>query len=196
MTKLSKDFYLRNDVVEIARDLIGKRLVTNINGNLTSGIIVETEAYSGRNDKACHANEGKLTNRTSIMFEEGAKAYVYLCYGIHHLFNIVTNQKGLADAVLIRAVQPDSGLELMQERRNHPKSKFRIGAGPGCLSQALGITTSHYGTDLLGNEIWLEETDYKTTNIKSSPRIGVDYAGDDAFLEWRFFIEGNKLVSK
>ena len=144
MKKLDRSFYLRDNVVAIAKELIGKRLCTNIDGVITSGIIVETEAYSGRNDKACHANNGKLTKRTSVMFEEGGLAYVYLCYGIHNLFNIVTNTKGNADAVLIRAIEPDSCFELMNERRNFPKRKYSVGSGPGCVSQALGINQMHY----------------------------------------------------
>ncbi|MEX2590653.1 MAG: DNA-3-methyladenine glycosylase [Chitinophagales bacterium] len=195
MTKLSRDFYLRDNVVQIARELLGKRIVSNINGQLSSGIIVETEAYSGKNDKACHANAGKLTKRTSVMFEAGGKAYVYLCYGIHHLFNIVTNHEGNADAVLIRAIQPDQGLEIMQERRNFPKPEYRISSGPGCLSQALGIRRSHNKTDLTQNEIWLEESNIEVGSIISSPRIGVDYAGEDAALEWRFYMKNNPWVS-
>lgn len=194
MKKLDSSFYQRNDVVLIAKELLGKRLCTNINGALTSGIIVETEAYSGRNDQACHANNGKLTKRTSIMFEEGGLAYVYLCYGIHNLFNIVTNTKGNADAVLIRAIEPDSGFEQMNERRNFPKRKYAVGSGPGCVSQALGINQKHYGTSLLGENIWIEKG-RQINEVQSSPRIGVDYAGEDALKEWRFYIEGDPWVS-
>lgn len=194
MKKLDSSFYQRNDVVSIAKELLGKRLCTNINGALTSGIIVETEAYSGRNDKACHANNGKLTKRTSVMFEEGGLAYVYLCYGIHNLFNIVTNTKGNADAVLIRAIEPDSGLNLMNERRGFPKRKYAVGSGPGCLSQALGIDQAHYGISLMDKTIWVEKG-RQINELQSSPRVGVGYAGKDALKPWRFYEKGNPWVS-
>lgn len=194
MKKLERDFYIRDNVVLIAQNFIGKKICTKINGKLTSGIIVETEAYSGANDKACHANNGKRTKRTEIMFGTGGYAYVYLCYGIHNLFNIVTNTDGNADAVLIRAIEPVDGIQLMNERRNFPKDEYKLTSGPGCVSQALGINQAHYGMDLLGTEIWLE--DYiKPESIHSSPRIGVDYAGEDACKEWRFYLKDNPWVS-
>lgn len=195
MKKLSRDFYTQPNVVEIARDLIGKKLVTNINNEVSAGIIVETEAYSGKNDKACHAHMQKKTKRTQVMFELGGHAYVYLCYGIHNLFNIVTNIKGQADAVLIRAIKPLEGFEIMNKRRNQPKPKYRISSGPGCLSEALGINRNHYGLDLTGKQIWIEESDYALKKIQSSPRIGVDYAGEDAKLPWRFYEKDNPWVS-
>lgn len=195
---LSDNFYRRDDVVQISRELLGKVLCTQINGKrLTSGIITETEAYRGRDDKACHAH-GKRTKRTEIMYHEGGKAYVYLCYGIHHLFNIVTNAEGIADAILIRSIKPVDGLELMQERRGKEKITPALTAGPGRLSQSLGITTDYYGLDLTARRtIWIEDRGDTIRNkkIKSSPRIGVDYAGEDAKRPWRFFIEGSKWVS-
>ncbi len=195
--KLPLNFYQRDDVVLIAKELLGKVLCTNINGVLTKGIIVETEAYNGRSDKACHAHFAGKTNRTKIMYERGGLAYVYLCYGIHHLFNIVTNKKGLADAVLIRGIEPIEGVELILKRRNKKKLERSVGGGPGIASQALGILTDHYGTDLLEDLIWIEDHEkiLQSDEIIASPRVGVDYAGEDALLPWRFRIKDNGLTS-
>ncbi len=192
--KLPRSFYLREDVVEIAKDLLGKLLVTSMDGILTAGKIVETEAYRGRGDKACHANE-KRTPRTEIMYGQGGYAYVYLCYGIHHLFNVVTNVDGIADAVLIRALEPIEGIEMMRNRRSFTKSKLT--SGPGILSQSLGIHTKMSGTDLNSDQIWIgRDLNEKPINIQSGKRIGVEYAGEDALKPWRFIIEGNEYVSK
>jgi DNA-3-methyladenine glycosylase len=195
--KLTKDFYTRNDVVAIAQELLGKKLLTKINGKITSGIIVETEAYRGWGDKACHANENRKTKRTEIFYEEGGVAYVYLCYGIHHLFNIITNEKDKADAVLIRAIEPVEGMDVILKRRNFTHTKYNLTAGPGALSQALGITTNHYGMDLQGTKIWLEEhANISSKKIIASPRVGVGYAGNDALLPWRFRIKDNLWTSR
>lgn len=197
-TILPYSFYRRDDVVQISRDLIGKVLCTNVDGSvLTSGIITETEAYRGRDDKACHAH-GKRTKRTEVMYHDGGKAYVYLCYGIHHLFNIVTNIEGLADAVLIRAIEPLEGVDLMLERRGKEASSPELTAGPGRLSQALGITTDYYGADLSNKSmLWIEDRGRTVldTQIESTPRIGVDYAGEDAKRPWRFHLKDSKWVS-
>lgn len=195
--RLSKEFYRRKDVVQISRDLIGKILCTRINGApLTSGIITETEAYCGRNDKASHAFE-KRTKRTEIMYKSGGIAYVYLCYGIHHLFNIVTNKEEWADAVLVRAIQPVDGEELMLERRGINSVSPKLTAGPGRLSQALGITTDYNGEDLTGNTLWIEDRGHSISGeeIQSSPRIGVEYAGKDARRLWRFYLKDSNWVS-
>lgn len=197
-SKLPLSFYCRADVVEISRQLIGKVLCTKVGESpLTSGIIVETEAYCGRNDKACHANNSR-TERTEIMYQEGGVAYIYLCYGIHHLFNVVTNINGLADAVLIRAIEPVDGKNKMLERRSRKDITPALTAGPGRLTQALGITTDLYGTDLRGDTIWIEDRSVQITKekIKAVPRIGVDYAGEHAKRPWRFYIKDNKWVSK
>ena len=192
--KLPRSFYLREDVVEIAKDLLGKILVTNMEGVLTAGKIVETEAYCGRGDKACHAN-GKRTPRTEIMYGEGGHAYVYLCYGIHHLFNVVTNVEDMADAVLVRALEPIEGIDTMRSRRNFTKSK--LSSGPGTLSQALGIHTKMTGTDLTSDQLWIgKEMNEQPFNILTDTRIGVDYAEEDALKPWRFVIAENKYVSK
>jgi DNA-3-methyladenine glycosylase len=195
---LPLSFYTRPDVVQIARELIGKYLCTRINGVLTVGKIVETEAYSGEHDRACHAHGGKRTPRTGIMYQEGGVAYVYLIYGLYALFNVITNQEGKADAVLIRAVEPVTGIPEMLLRRSHARLSPRLTAGPGVLTKALGITTRHYGTALSGDLIWLEDRQAALAagQILASPRVGVDYAGADAALPWRFRLLGSPWTSK
>lgn len=194
--KLPKTFYTRDNVVSIARDLIGKLLVTDHNGIITVGRIVETEAYNGRKDKACHAFL-KRTKRTEVMYKAGGIAYVYLCYGIHHLFNIVTNKEGYADAVLIRALEPLKGIEIMKSRRNLENVKF-LTSGPGKLSSAMRIRKEDTGTDLTGNYIWIgsDAIQENPENIEVDRRINVDYAEEDALLPWRFFIKNSPFVSK
>lgn len=197
--KLSPSFYRRPDVVSIARDLVGKVLCTQIgNAPLTSGIITETEAYCGREDKACHANNNTRTDRTETMYQPGGIAYIYLCYGIHHLFNVVTNVEGMADAVLIRAIQPLDGKDVMLERRGKQNVKPTLTAGPGRLTQALGITTDWDGTILTENRIWIED---RAIGLSAAPfiateRVGVDYADEDAKLPWRFYPQNSSWVSK
>jgi DNA-3-methyladenine glycosylase len=192
--KLPNSFYQRQNVTTIAKELIGKVLVTNVNNKLTSGIIVETEAYSYK-ERGCHAFKG-MTPRNKVMFEEGGVTYVYLCYGIHHLFNVVTNQKDKADAVLIRALEPLVGQSIMQERMK-TKSLNKITSGPGKLTKALGIDRNHNGLFLQNHEIWIEEGSSRVLakSILASPRIGIDYAGEDAKLPWRFMLKGSEWVS-
>ncbi|ALI99470.1 DNA-3-methyladenine glycosylase [Rufibacter tibetensis] len=196
--KLTQDFFTRPDSVTIARDLIGKHFFSSFDGVLTGGMIVETEAYSGLNDAACHAHLGRRTKRTQVMYEQGGIAYVYLIYGIHALFNIVTNAEGIADAVLIRAIEPTEGIEEMQLRRGLTKVEPRLTAGPGLVTQALGISTQHNGTDVNGNEIWFEDRGVLVpeAQIVAGPRVGVAYAGADALLPWRFSLKGSRWVSK
>jgi DNA-3-methyladenine glycosylase len=198
LKKLSREFYLRSDVVQIAQDLLGKVLYSNIDGQITAGKIVETEAYCGANDKACHAHRNRYTQRTRVMFEEGGKAYIYLCYGMYHLFNVVTNTQGNADAVLVRAIEPLEGIETMLRRRNFETLKPNLTAGPGVLTKALGITKDFYGEDLLGDTIWIAENQLAKENyeIVATTRIGIAYAEEDAFLPWRFYIKANPWVSK
>ncbi len=186
---LPLSFYANPDVVDVAQKLLGKVLCAQIDGVFTSGIISETEAYCGRNDKACHANNGKRTERTEVMFGKPGHAYIYLCYGIHHLFNVVTNQKGLADAVLIRSVIPADGLDRIKKRREI-KNHTDLTNGPGKLTQALGITTSLNKTDLRKPPVWIEERGIEVSepNIIPSKRVGVEYAGDHAERLWRFEI--------
>ncbi len=197
MAKLPNSFYHRDDVVQISKDLLGKVLCTNINGEFTSGMIVETEAYRGAEDRASHAWNLRRTNRTEIMFGPGGVAYVYLCYGIHHLFNVVTNVPEIPHAVLIRAIEPLQGIDKMAERRNVAANKTRLTSGPGVASKALGIEVPHTGQSLKGSTIWIEGDgqEVSTKEIIASPRVGVDYAKEHAALPWRFRIKGNKWCS-
>lgn len=182
---LSREYYLQEDVVLIAKSLLGKVLCTHIDGYFTSGIISETEAYAGVDDRASHAFGNRRTKRTEIMYARGGCAYVYLCYGIHHLFNIITNRSDVPHAVLIRNIKPVEGFETMIKRRGGKIEN--ILTGPGTLSQAMGITTSLNGTDLCGNTIWIEEgKSIDDQSIEATPRIGVDYAGQNALLPYRF----------
>lgn len=195
---LPASFYRRTDVVQIARDLLGKVLCTYVDGQYTAGKITETEAYCGRNDKACHANNGTRTDRTETMYQAGGTSYIYLCYGIHHLFNVVTNVVEKADAVLIRAIEPIDGLPVMQKRRERNTEKPTLTAGPGRLSQALGITKGLDGSDLTDGPIWIEDRKHITSKkeVHSSPRIGIDYAGDHAKRPWRFYLANNSWISQ
>lgn len=192
---LPNGFYQRSNVLEVAQDLLGKVLCTRVDGHLCKGKIVEVEAYSGTNDKACHANNGRRTARTEIMYRAGGCAYVYLCYGIHHLFNVVTNLENYADAVLIRALEPVEGMNMMSERLNSGNKKLTN--GPGILAKSMGITTQLTGTTLQGDAIWIEEGETVELNqIVKTTRIGVDYADEDALLPWRYYVKNNIWVSK
>lgn len=197
MDKLSPDFYNRTDVVRIARELIGKILVTHFGGLLTAGRIVETEAYAGVGDRASHAWGGRRTKRTEIMFGDPGTAYVYLCYGIHHLFNVVTNKKDIPHAVLIRALEPVHGIPGMLQRTGKKKADYTLTKGPGNVSRALGIFTQHTGWDLQSDELFIATDGFETKkkDILISARIGVDYAGDDAALPYRFTLRDNPYVS-
>jgi DNA-3-methyladenine glycosylase len=198
MPKLPLSFYQQEDVISLAKQLLGKKLLTLIDGKLTGGIIVETEAYNGVIDKASHAYNGRFTPRTSTMYKAGGVSYVYLCYGIHYLFNVVTGLEGNPHAVLVRGLEPIDGISIMLERRKMMKIAPRITAGPGALAKALAIDKNLNAKDLLGDEIWIEDVGihYNDAEIISSPRVGVAYAQDHAFLPWRFYIKGNKFVSK
>jgi len=195
--KLKQAFYQQENVVTIARELLGKNLVTTSGGVLTTGRIVETEAYSWK-ERGCHAYGGKITPRNEVMFKEGGRAYVYVCYGIHHLFNVVTNKKGIADAVLIRAIEPLQGLPVMQSRRGILRNPFQLTSGPGKLSAAMGIDRSMNGIELWKNQVWIEDVGIRfgQRQIEVSKRIGIDYAGPDANLPWRFTVRENQWVSK
>ncbi|WOI23251.1 DNA-3-methyladenine glycosylase [Nonlabens ulvanivorans] len=197
--KLTISYYQHHDVVELSRDLIGKKIVSNINGELTSGIITETEAYRGYDDKACHAHLGRFTDRTKVMYEPGGVAYVYLCYGIHHLFNIITNTDGNADAILIRAVEPVEGIDIMLKRRGKKKLDKTLTSGPGNFSKAFALDKSFYGADLTGDEVWIEKSDlfrFRESDIISTTRIGIDYAGEDKNLPWRFYLNTSDYISR
>jgi DNA-3-methyladenine glycosylase len=196
--KLPLSYYLNQNVIFLAKDLLGKVLFTNINDEITAGIIVETEAYFGIQDKASHAYGGRRTNRTEPMYSKGGISYVYLCYGIHHLFNIVTSVEDEPHAVLIRAVEPLIGKDIIEKRRNMPVTKPAVSSGPGSLAKALGINGSFNKKSLIENEIWIEDQNIRYTpdQITEVPRVGVGYAQEDALLPWRFFVKGNKYVSK
>ena len=198
MRKLPFSFYQDQDVNHLAVALLGKQLFTLIDGELTSGIIVETEAYKGVEDKASHAHGGRFTDRTKVMYEPGGTSYVYLCYGIHHLFNVVTAPQGTPHAVLVRGLEPVEGLDVMLRRRNMAALKPNLTAGPGALAKAMGIDRRLNAKDLLGDEIWLADSGLllPETSIVAAPRVGVDYAGDHALLPWRYYVKGNKFVSK
>lgn len=177
--------------MQVAKDLLGKYLFSNFDGGITAGIITETEAYEGVTDRASHAYGGRRTARTEVMYARGGVAYIYLCYGIHSLFNIVTNQEGIPHAVLIRGIEPVEGIEYMKKRLHKPALGKEPGTGPGKVSKLLGFHYSDTGTDLLGERIWLEDRGlYIGENIIKGPRIGVDYAGEDALLPYRFRISG------
>jgi DNA-3-methyladenine glycosylase len=195
--KLSEEFYQRKNVVEIARNLLGKALFTSVEGVVTGGMIVETEAYSWK-ERGCHAYNARKTARNAIMFERGGHAYVYMCYGIHFLFNIVTNAPGIPEAVLVRALEPLTGIEEMKRRRGPLTNPFHLTSGPGKLSKALSIDRSMNGKFLRDCEVWIEDPgkNIAKKNIEAGPRIGIDYAGDDASLPWRFMIRGNQWVSR
>ncbi|HEV7783466.1 MAG TPA: DNA-3-methyladenine glycosylase [Chitinophagaceae bacterium] len=196
MKKLSLEFYQRDDVLKIAVELLGKLLVTKWDGITTSGRIVEVEAYNGAVDRASHAFGGRRTARNEIMYAKGGVAYVYLCYGIHHLFNVVTNSKETPHAVLVRALEPVKGIDAMLQRvkKNFDHTLTR---GPGNLSKALGISTVHSGYSLRSPGLFIVDDGFVYTKkeIGTSPRIGVDYAGDHALLPYRFYIRGNPFVS-
>ncbi len=197
---LPKSFYIREDVVQISKELLGKYLYTVVEGTVCGGMIVESEAYCGARDRACHAYPDKRTKRTETMYAEGGVAYVYLCYGIHFMFNIVTNEVDKADAILIRAISAETGIETMLKRRNMSQLKYNVTAGPGCLTKALGIDRSLDLASLAGPVIWVcdrsvsegeESIAVKEKDIICSPRVGIDYAGADALLPWRFRVKSN-----
>jgi DNA-3-methyladenine glycosylase len=194
--KLEPSFYLGNNVVKIAKELLGKVLYTRIGRRTTAGMIVETEAYSSR-ERGCHAYLRRRTSRNDVMFGEGGHAYVYLCYGIHDLFNVVTNEADEPEAVLVRALEPMEGIKWMLERMGTNTEK-RITSGPGKLTKALGIDRRMNGLALWSDQLWIEDRGINVTRqaIVASARIGIDYAGQDALLPWRFTIKGNTWVSK
>ena len=195
---LSRAYFQNLDVCYLAKDLLGKILITNLNGQITSGIIVETEAYRGPDDRASHSYNFRRTPRNETMYRSGGYSYVYICYGIHHLFNIVTAPEGIAHAVLIRALEPLEGLSTMRTRRNGASDNI-LTKGPGALSEAMGITKS-----LDANTLWKSHSKisvldagiiYPDDKFISSLRIGVESAGESALWPWRYFVAGNRNVS-
>lgn len=196
--KLPLEFYTHTDVLSISRNLLGKYLFTRIDGVITGGYIVEAEAYNGLVDKASHAHGGRLTPRTQTMYQAGGISYVYLCYGIHEMFNIVTSVEGQPHAVLIRAIVPTDGIEEMLLRRNMSVLKPNITSGPGSVAKALGISRKVNAFSLNGDTIWIEDRglSFADDEIKAVPRVGVAYAAEDALLPYRLFVKGSPYVSK
>jgi DNA-3-methyladenine glycosylase len=194
--KLPIDYYMQDDVLALSKDLLGKIVFTRFNGITTAGIITETEAYAGIEDKASHAYGGKRTARNEVMYHKGGKAYVYLCYGLHHLFNVVTNVEGIPHAVLVRAVYPFVGEEEILNRRKAKALTQTLTVGPGKVSMALGIKTLHNGLLLTGKEIWIENHGimFPEKSINVGARIGVDYAKEDALLPYRFWINHKDII--
>ena len=191
MAKLPLSYFQSDDVTFLARSILGKYLFTDINGKVTGGMITETEAYEGITDKASHAYGGLRTRRTEIMYADGGKSYVYLCYGIHCLFNIVSGKKNTPHAILVRGIFPTVGINQMLSRTGKNKAGYQLTNGPGKLSKALGITLEHNGLLLNGDKVWLEDKGIKCMDkhIGSGKRIGVEYAGKDALLPYRFELD-------
>jgi DNA-3-methyladenine glycosylase len=197
MPKLPREFYTRPNVITVARDLIGRLLVIPApDGTRMSGMIVETEAYRGPEDRASHAFGGRRTNRTETMYGIGGTAYVYFVYGMYNQFNVVTNVKDIPHAVLIRALEPVEGIEWMRERR-HQHSDRNLSSGPGKLCMAMGIDRQLDRADLLGDQVWIEEGErISRSRIISGPRVGIDYAEEWVDKPWRFWLRGNPHVSR
>jgi DNA-3-methyladenine glycosylase len=197
LEKLPREFYTRPNVITVARDLLGKLLVVPASdGTRVSGIIVEAEAYRGPEDRAAHSYGGRRTKRTETMYKIGGTAYVFFVYGMYNQFNVVTNGMEKPHAVLIRALEPSEGIELMRQRR-HGQPDRNLTNGPGKLCIALGIDRRLDAADLRGNEVWIEHGESLTPRrIASGPRVGIDYAEDWVDKPWRFWIKGNEFVSR
>ncbi|AZA60257.1 DNA-3-methyladenine glycosylase [Chryseobacterium indoltheticum] len=194
--KLSAVYYLNPDVEFLAKDLLGKILFTRTDDGITAGIIVETEPYFGTGDQASHAYGGRRTARTEAMYSDGGTAYVYLCYGIHSLLNVVTSAKEDPQCVLIRSIEPFVGLEIMEMRRKMPADHQAISSGPGSLAKSLGIDSSFNKNVLTEERIWIEDRNisYSTSQIGIGSRIGIAYAQEHANLPLRFFVKDSKYV--
>jgi DNA-3-methyladenine glycosylase len=197
MKKLPRDFYTRSDVLEVARDLLGKKLVVpNRNGSRVAGIIVETEAYRGPEDRASHAYNGRRTARTETMYGIGGTAYVYFVYGMYNQFNVVTGAEDTPHAILVRALEPIEGLDVMRRRRRG-RSEYELTSGPGRLCLAMGIDRKLDKADLLGDRVWIEEAaSISPRLIARGPRIGIDYAEEWVSKLWRFWVRDNPFVSR
>jgi DNA-3-methyladenine glycosylase len=197
MNKLPRKFYTRADVLEVARDLLGKKLVVpNRNGSRVAGIIVETEAYRGPEDRASHAYNGRRTKRTETMYGIGGTAYIYFVYGMYNQFNVVTNVADTPHAILVRAVEPSEGLDIMRRRRRG-RSEYELTSGPGRLCLAMGIDRALDKQDLLGERVWIEAgVSISPRQIARGPRVGIDYAEAWVAKPWRFWVRDNPFVSK
>lgn len=194
---IKKDFFLQEDVVEIAKSLVGKILVTQIDDVVSSGLIAETEAYAGVTDRASHAFGGRRTNRTEIMYKEGGRAYIYLCYGMHCLFNVVTNQKDIPHAVLIRGIIPLEGYDRMKNRAKWKSNKLYLPNGPGKVCKSMGITMQMNDKIINNDLLWIcESVDNQKNDLIETKRVGVDYAEDDALLPYRFYCQNYMPAAK
>ncbi|MEX0805263.1 MAG: DNA-3-methyladenine glycosylase [Candidatus Binatia bacterium] len=191
--KLPRSFY-EQPTIDVAKQLLGKYLVRNHAGGTTAGRIVETEAYIGPQDKACHASRGR-TPRTEVMFGPAGHAYVYFIYGFYNMLNLVTEAKDYPAAVLIRAVEPVDGIELMKTRRENGALR-NLASGPGKLCQAFAIDRSLNGADLCANILYVEDRGEAVPKFQATPRVGVDYAGKWRSKPYRFLIRGSEFVSK
>lgn len=198
MPKLPISYYLSDDVESIAKSLLGKFLFSSINNEITGGIITETEAYKGVTDKASHAFGGKRTNRTEVMYKQGGIGYVYLCYGVHYLLNVVTAEVDIPHAILIRGIYPLTGVSHMLARTGKSKAGYNLTNGPGKLTKALGVNMSQNGISFRGNELWIEDRgiEIKSQDIETRPRIGVDYAAEDSLLLYRYVLEYKDYIKK
>ena len=190
--KLNKDFYLC-DGIALSRDLLGKVLCRRTEKGILKARIVETEAYMGQGDKAAHASKGK-TDRTAVLFEEGGKTYIYLIYGMYCCLNISANSKDIPDCVLIRALEPLDGADIMRRNRNTDKI-YNLCSGPGKLCQAMQLTKQDNATDLTGDRIWLEDDGFVVNEIAASKRINIDYAEEAVDFLWRFYIPDSPYLS-
>src|SRR5687767_3410687 len=195
--KLPREFYTRTNVLTVARNLLGKLLLVPApDGQRVSGMIVETEAYRGPLDRASHAYGGRRTKRTETMYGLGGTVYIFFVYGMYNQFNVVTNVEDVPHAVLVRALQPIEGIELMRQRR-HGQPDRNLTNGPGKLCIALGIDRRLDRADLLGNQVWLEDGKHMPSRkIASGPRIGIDYAEEWVEKPWRFWVRDNQYVSR
>lgn len=195
-TRLSKGFFTAEDTVLIAKQLLGKKLYTQIDGELCSAIIVETEAYKGPQDVGSHAFNNKRTTRNEVMYHEGGVVYMYICYGIHDMLNIVTGPAESSHAVLIRALEPVDGIAYMQRRRMISDIR-RLCKGPGALSRAMGLNKRHNGISLQGDQIWIEDSaELKDDDIIKTSRVGLNIDEPFKSIAWRFYIKGNIYISK
>lgn len=195
--KLSSQYFQNEETLAISQNLLGMFLISTMGNKLCSGMIVETEAYLGAEDRACHAFGRRRSKRTEVMYLPGGHWYVYLCYGMHSLLNIVTHHADEPHAILIRAIEPCEGIEYMLQRRQMEKMHYRLTSGPGSLTVALGITTDLTG-ELLGKRAWIEDRGVRvpTDQIITSPRVGVAYAKEHALLPYRFQIKNNPWLTK
>ncbi len=198
INKLPQRFFQREDVLQIAIELLGKDLYTNIGGQLCGGKIVETEAYCGPDDRGSHAYNGRRTPRNEMMYQEGGLVYMYICYGIHDMLNIVSGKKGMSHAILIRALEPHTGIDIMRERRKIFNKDQRLCQGPGALAHAMGLNKAHNGIDLQDDVVWITDTGkkYSADEILASPRIGMNFEGPYKLIPWRFYLKGNPYVSR